>query len=92
MALSIDLDPTSFGTPLEGDAPSGENLQVSEEGRAVRSALRDLREEARRMERKADEARLPHRPLGMLIATAAVAQSISGRPRPRLMVERSDLP
>jgi type VI secretion system protein ImpA len=55
MALSIDLDPTSFGTPLEGDAPSGENLQVSEEGRAVRSALRDLREEARRMERKADD-------------------------------------
>ena len=55
MALSIDLDPTSFGTPLEGDAPSGENLQASEEGRAARSALRDLREEARRMERKADD-------------------------------------
>jgi type VI secretion system protein ImpA len=55
MALSIDLDPTSFGTPLEGDSPSGENLQASEEGRAVRSALRDLREEARRMERKADD-------------------------------------
>jgi len=44
------------------------------------------------MARKADEARLPHRPLGMLVVTAAVAQSISGRPRPRLMVERSDLP
>ena len=55
MALSIDLDPTSFGTPLECDAPSGENLQASEEGRAARSALRDLREEARRMERKADD-------------------------------------
>jgi type VI secretion system protein ImpA len=55
MALSIDLDPTSFATPLEGDSPSGENLQATEEGRAVRSALRDLREEARRMERKADD-------------------------------------
>ena len=55
MALSIDLDPTSFGTPLEGDSPSGKNLQASEQGRAVRSALRDLREEARRMERKADD-------------------------------------
>jgi len=55
MTLSIDLDPTSFATPLEGDSPSGENLQVTEEGRAVRSALRDLREEARRMERKADD-------------------------------------
>lgn len=55
MALSIDVDPTSFSTPLEGDAPSGENLQASEEGRAARSALRDLREEARRMERKADD-------------------------------------
>jgi type VI secretion system ImpA family protein len=55
MALSIDLDPTSFSTPLEGDAPSGDNLQASEEGRAARSALRDLREEARRMERKADD-------------------------------------
>ncbi len=55
MALSIDLDPTGFSTPLEGDSPSGENLQATEEGRAVRSALRDLREEARRMERKADD-------------------------------------
>ena len=55
MALSIELDPASFGTPLEGDSPSGENLQVTEEGRAARSALRDLREEARRLERKADD-------------------------------------
>jgi hypothetical protein len=44
------------------------------------------------MARKADYVRLPHRPLGMLVATAAVAQSISGRPRPRLRVERSALP
>lgn len=55
MALSIDLDPNDFLTPLEGDSPSGENLQAGDDGRATRSALRDLREEARRMERKADE-------------------------------------
>lgn len=55
MPLSIELDPTTFATPLEGESPSGENLQASEEGRAERSALRDLREEARRIERKADE-------------------------------------
>ena len=55
MALSIDLDSTAFATPLEGDNPSGENLQASPEGRAARSALRDLREEARRIERKADD-------------------------------------
>jgi len=55
MPLSIELDPTTFATPLKGESPSGENLQASEDGRAERSALRDLREEARRIERKADE-------------------------------------
>jgi hypothetical protein len=44
------------------------------------------------MARKADEVRLPHRPSEMLVANVAVAQSISGRPRPRLMVDRSALP
>lgn len=55
MPLSFELDLDALATPLEGDNPSGENLQSSEEGRALRSALRDLREEARRIERRADE-------------------------------------
>lgn len=55
MPLSFELDLDALATPLEGEHPSGENLQNSEEGRAVRSALRDLREEARRIERRADE-------------------------------------
>ncbi|MFM7520239.1 MAG: type VI secretion system protein TssA [Planctomycetota bacterium] len=55
MPLSIDLKPDSFSDPLSGDLPCGENLQLTEEGRAARSSLRDLREEARRIERRADE-------------------------------------
>ncbi len=55
MPLSADIDPDIFSDPISGDFPAGENLQLSEEGRAARSALRDLREEARRIERRADD-------------------------------------
>lgn len=55
MPLTLDIEPNDFGYPISGDFPCGENLQISEEGRAARSALRDLREEARRIERRADE-------------------------------------
>ena len=55
MPLSADIDPDLFSDPISGDFPAGENLQLSEEGRAARSALRDLREEARRIERRADD-------------------------------------
>ena len=55
MPLSVDIDPDIFSYPISGDFPAGENLQISEEGRAARSAMRDLREEARRIERRADD-------------------------------------
>lgn len=55
MPLSIDIDADQFLHPLEGDHPGGENLQATEEGRALRSELRGLREDARQIERKADE-------------------------------------
>ena len=55
MPLSVDIDPDVFSSPISGDFPAGENLQLSEDGRAARSALRDLREEARRIERRADD-------------------------------------
>lgn len=55
MPLSFDLDLDAFAAPISEEAPSGENLQATPEGRAVRSALRDQREEARRIERRADE-------------------------------------
>jgi len=55
MPLSVDIDPEAFSGPISGDLPAGENLQASAEGKAVRAALRDLREEARRIERRADE-------------------------------------
>jgi type VI secretion system protein ImpA len=55
MPLSVDIDPEAFSAPIGGDFPAGENLQASGEGKAVRAALRDLREEARRIERRADE-------------------------------------
>lgn len=52
-SFTIDLD--RLRQPLEGEQPGGINLQVDDEGRRIRSALRDLREEARRIERHADE-------------------------------------
>ena len=55
MPLSIQLDSNLFRTPLEGDHPCGINLQGDEKARALRSSLRDLREEARRIERHADD-------------------------------------
>ncbi len=55
MPMSFDYDLAAFAAPLSDDAPSGDNLQITPEGRAVRSGLRDQREEARRIERKADE-------------------------------------
>jgi type VI secretion system protein ImpA len=55
MPLSVDIDPDIVSYPISGDFPAGENLQISEEGRAARSAMRDLREEARRIERRADD-------------------------------------
>ena len=55
MALSVDIEPDDFRSPISEESPCGENLQTSEEGRAARSSLRDLREEARRIERRADD-------------------------------------
>lgn len=55
MPLSVDIDPEAFTAPISGDFPAGENLQASGEGKAARSSLRDLREEARRIERRADD-------------------------------------
>lgn len=50
-----DLTLESFRSPISADAPVGVNLQADETGRGRRSAVRDLREEARRIERQADE-------------------------------------
>jgi type VI secretion system protein ImpA len=55
MPLSVDIEPDDFRSPISEESPCGENLQTSEEGRAARSSLRDLREEARRIERRADD-------------------------------------
>ena len=55
MPLSFDFDPNSFRQPLAGDNSSGIDLQADEAGRGIRSTLRDLREEARRLERRADD-------------------------------------
>jgi len=52
----LDLD--LLRAPISPEAPVGVNLQTDEAGRARRSALRDLREEARRVERQADEGDL----------------------------------
>lgn len=55
MPMSFAYDLAPFAAPLSEEAPSGENLQATSEGRALRSGLRDQREEARRIERKADD-------------------------------------
>ena len=55
MPLSVDIDPDLFSSPISGDFPAGENLQLSEDGRAARAARRDLRDEARRIARRADD-------------------------------------
>jgi len=55
MPLSVDIETDDFRSPISEESPCGENLQTSEEGRAARSSLRDLREEARRIERRADD-------------------------------------
>ena len=54
MGTAFDFDPDSLRTPLPGENPAGIDLQQDEKGRAFRSALRDLREEARIIERQAD--------------------------------------
>ncbi len=55
MALSFDFNPDAIASPIGDEQPCGINLQQDDDGRAVRSQLRDLREEARRLERRADE-------------------------------------
>jgi len=50
------LDPEEFLTPISADNPCGLDLQSSAEGLSIRSKLRDLRNEARRIERQADDA------------------------------------
>lgn len=55
MALSFDFNPDAIASPIGDEQPCGINLQQDDDGRSVRSQLRDLREEARRLERRADE-------------------------------------
>jgi len=54
-AFLESLNPDDFFHPLEGENPCGLDLQASDEGRKIRGALRDLRNEARKIERQADE-------------------------------------
>lgn len=55
MTLSFDFDLEDFVAAISEEQPCGMNLQITDEGRAIRSNLRDLREESRRLERRADE-------------------------------------
>lgn len=55
MPLTFELGDFDPGADFEGEHPAGENLRHSDDGRAIRASLRDMREEARRIERKADE-------------------------------------
>ncbi|NBT29632.1 MAG: type VI secretion system protein TssA [Gammaproteobacteria bacterium] len=55
MPLAFDFNADAIGNPISEDQPCGVNLQIDDDGRKLRSQLRDLREEARRLERRADE-------------------------------------
>lgn len=54
MSLLEGLQQDVFRRPISEDAPAGVNLRVNEAGREAWRALRDLREEARRIERQSE--------------------------------------
>jgi type VI secretion system protein ImpA len=58
MPLSFDLGDFDPGADFAGECVAGENLRLTDEGRSLRGSLRDMREDARRIERKADEGDL----------------------------------
>lgn len=53
--MDMPFDIECLRSPLPGPHPCGINLQEDDTGRKLRSKLRDLREEARRIERRADD-------------------------------------
>lgn len=55
MGSGFVFDPDILRTPLPGDHPAGIDLLQDDTGRGLRSGLRDLREEARIIERQADD-------------------------------------
>jgi type VI secretion system protein ImpA len=55
MGSGFALDTELLRNPLPGDHPAGIDLLQDEAGRGLRSGLRDLREEARIIERQADD-------------------------------------
>ncbi len=55
MDLPFEFDLETLKIPLPGPHPCGVNLQADDAGRKLRAKLRDLREEARRIERRADD-------------------------------------
>ncbi len=55
MPLQTPIDLELFSQPLAPDAPAGVNIREDQAGAAVWSTIRDLRDEARRIERRADD-------------------------------------
>jgi len=55
MALSKPIDVERFRTPLSPDAPAGKNLRADPDGKRLFSTLKDLRAEARRIEKAAEQ-------------------------------------
>ena len=51
MPLQTPIDLELFSQPLAPDAPAGVNIREDQAGAAVWSTIRDLRDEARRIER-----------------------------------------
>jgi type VI secretion system protein ImpA len=54
MALSKPIDVERFRTPLSPEAPAGKNLRADPDGKRLFSTLKDLRAEARRIEKDAE--------------------------------------
>ena len=55
MASVADLDLTSLTSPIPGDNPAGVDLRENESHSSEFRTIRDARNEARRIERRADE-------------------------------------
>ena len=55
MPLSKPIDVERFRAPLSSDAPAGKNLRADPDGKRLFSALKDLRAEARRIEKAAEQ-------------------------------------
>ena len=75
MALSKPIDVERFRTPLSPEAPAGKNLRADPDGKRLFSTLKDLRAEARRIEKDAEIGLDTRSEKGALVEKGALAKT-----------------